>query len=50
MAGIAGGEVDKLFETKGLDFLDREKAKHQAKKQAEHLYDEQYGNQDQFDP
>lgn len=50
LAGIAAAEVDKLFETKGLDFLDREKAKHQAKKNAEHLYEQQYGNQDQYDP
>ncbi|GJJ68918.1 hypothetical protein EMPS_01264 [Entomortierella parvispora] len=44
LAGMAGAEADKLFETKGLDFLDREKAKHQAKKEAERLYDEQYAN------
>ena len=28
-----GGEVDKLCETKGLDFIDREKAKRQAREQ-----------------
>ncbi|KAI0401329.1 hypothetical protein F4802DRAFT_433888 [Xylaria palmicola] len=50
LAGIAGAEVDKLFETKGLDAWDREKAKHHAKKQAEHLYDEQYGQHDEYDP
>ncbi|KAI1759842.1 hypothetical protein GGR53DRAFT_117574 [Hypoxylon sp. FL1150] len=50
LAGIAGFEVDKLVETKGLDFVDREKAKHHAKKQAEELYDSQYGDQDQYDP
>lgn len=33
LAGIAGGEVDKLFETKGLDYLDREKAKRNAENQ-----------------
>ncbi|KAJ9479747.1 hypothetical protein PHBOTO_003245 [Pseudozyma hubeiensis] len=44
LAGIAGGEVDKLFETKGLDFLDREEAKRHARQQAEQLYDQQYGN------
>ncbi|CAF1492830.1 unnamed protein product, partial [Didymodactylos carnosus] len=27
LAGLAGAEVDKLFESKGLDFLDREEAK-----------------------
>jgi hypothetical protein len=50
IAGFAGAEVDKLAETKGLDFLDREKAKHHSKRQAEHLYDEQYGRYDDYDP
>lgn len=50
LAGIAGAEVDKLIETKGLDFVDREKAKRHAKQQAEELYDNQYGDQDQYDP
>ena len=50
LAAAVGFEVDKLAETKGLDFVDRERAKHHAKKQAEHLYDEQYGGQEQYDP
>ncbi|KAL7266711.1 hypothetical protein RUND412_010735 [Rhizina undulata] len=50
LAGLAGAEVDKLVETKGLDFVDREKAKHAAKKSAERMYDEQYGQYDQYDP
>ncbi|CAI0642475.1 hypothetical protein CGCF415_v003956 [Colletotrichum fructicola] len=50
LAGIAGAEVDKLFETKGLDYLDREKAKRHAEKQAEHLYQEQYGDMDEYNP
>lgn len=50
LAGIAGAEVDKLAETKGLSFLDKEKAKHHAKKQAEKLYDDQYGDMDQYNP
>jgi hypothetical protein len=53
LVGFAGAEVDKLAETKGLDFIDREKAKHQAKQQAEHLYDEHYirgQGADQYDP
>lgn len=50
IAGIAGAEVDKLFETKGLDYVDREKAKHHAKKQAEEMYDHQYGDSDEYDP
>ncbi|WVO15192.1 hypothetical protein L204_102839 [Cryptococcus depauperatus] len=35
IAGFAAAEVDKLFETKGLDEFDREKAKRHAKQQAE---------------
>ncbi|KAL7625166.1 hypothetical protein AAE478_004381 [Parahypoxylon ruwenzoriense] len=50
LAGIAGAEVDKLFETKGLDFLDREKAKRHAKEQAEKMYDHQYSSSQQYDP
>lgn len=50
LAAAAGFEVDKLVETKGLDFVDREKAKHHAKKQAEELYEQQYGGKDQFHP
>jgi len=42
LVGIAGAEVDKLIETKGLDYIDREKAKRHAKENAEHLYDEHY--------
>ncbi|KAF9196747.1 hypothetical protein BGZ49_002704, partial [Haplosporangium sp. Z 27] len=40
LAALAGAEADKLFETKGLDFIDREK----AKKNAERLYNEKYAN------
>lgn len=36
-------QVDKLAETKGLDYLDREKAKRQAGEQAQQMYDQQYG-------
>jgi hypothetical protein len=43
LAGFAAAEVDKLFETKGLDYLDREKAKRHAVQQAHHLANEQYG-------
>ena len=50
LAAAVGFEVDKLAETKGLDFVDRERAKHHAKKQAEQLYDEHYGGQEQYDP
>ncbi len=47
LAGFAGAEADKLFETKGLDFLDRERAKHMAADNTSQMYDEKYGNQDQ---
>lgn len=43
LAGVAAGEVDKLAETKGLDYIDREKAKRQAGEQAQQMYDQQYG-------
>jgi len=35
MAGVAGAFIDRLVETKGLDFVDREKAKHQAHEQVQ---------------
>ncbi|KAI5365087.1 hypothetical protein Slin15195_G046240 [Septoria linicola] len=50
LAGFAGGEVDRLAETKGADYIDREKAKRQAQKNAEDMYDQHYGDQDQYDP
>lgn len=50
LAAFAAAEVDKLAETKGLDEYDQLEAKHKAKKQVEHLYDQQYGNRDQYDP
>jgi hypothetical protein len=43
IAGFAAAEADKLFETRGLDFLDREEARRQSREQAEYLYDERYG-------
>lgn len=50
LAGFAGAEVDKLAETKGEDFFDKERSKHEAKKKAEAMYDDHYGGQDQYDP
>ncbi|KAF1346082.1 hypothetical protein BDV97DRAFT_319865 [Delphinella strobiligena] len=50
LAGFAGAEIDKLAETKGEDAWDHEKAKRQAKQNAEQLYDDHYGGQDQYDP
>ncbi|CAO3668091.1 unnamed protein product [Umbelopsis ramanniana] len=42
LAGFAGAEIDKLIETKGLDFVDREKAKRHAKDNVERYYEEEY--------
>lgn len=50
LVGFAGAEMDKYAETKGMNMLDRERAKHGAQKQARHLYDEQYGGMDNFNP
>lgn len=50
LAGFAGAGVDYLAETKGEDFVDKEKAKHEAKKRAEQLYDQQYGDQPNYNP
>jgi hypothetical protein len=47
LAGFAGAEVDRLAETKGADYIDREKAKRHAKQNAEQLYDQHYGGNDQ---
>ncbi|KAG8953663.1 hypothetical protein FRC04_001867 [Tulasnella sp. 424] len=35
IAAVGGGFIDRLVETKGLDFVDRERAKRQAQQQAE---------------
>lgn len=43
LAAFAGAEVDKLIETKGLDAIDAEKAKHHARQQVNQMYDQQYG-------
>jgi hypothetical protein len=42
LAGFAAAEVDKLAETKGEDWWDKERAKHEAKQNAEHMYDQHY--------
>jgi len=42
LAGIAAAEVDKLIETKGLDWVDRHKAKKLAEKQAHELAEQRY--------
>ncbi|KAF8805503.1 CipC-like protein [Phlegmacium glaucopus] len=33
LAALSGGFIDRMVETKGLDFVDHEKAKHHAKEQ-----------------
>lgn len=35
IAGLTGAFIDRIVETKGLDYIDKEKAKRLAKKQAE---------------
>ncbi|KAK9390080.1 hypothetical protein V1515DRAFT_592882 [Lipomyces mesembrius] len=50
LMGLAGGEVDKLIETKGLDFYDRERAKRHAREQVNQMYDLHYGQNDCYDP
>ena len=42
-----------MAETRGEDWFDREKAKHEAKRNAERMYDEHYirdHGADQYDP
>lgn len=48
--GVAGAEVDKVMETKGMDYLDKERVKRDAQRQAEQMYNEQYGDMDEFNP
>ncbi|KAK9383545.1 uncharacterized protein V2V93DRAFT_362083 [Kockiozyma suomiensis] len=50
LAGFAGAEVDKLIETKGLNFYDREKAKRHAQQQVEQMYNSHYGGDQNYDP
>lgn len=38
LAGLAGGAVDRLVETKGFDFIDAQKAKDHATEQAYQQY------------
>ncbi|KAL9094361.1 MAG: hypothetical protein Q9165_003211 [Trypethelium subeluteriae] len=50
LVGLAGLEVDRLAETKGADAWDREKAKHEARKNVQNMYDEHYGDGNDYDP
>ncbi|KAG0174427.1 hypothetical protein DFQ28_007698 [Apophysomyces sp. BC1034] len=43
LAAFTGATVDRLVETKGLDFIDKEKAKHHAKEEAQKLYSQETG-------
>ncbi|EIM88444.1 uncharacterized protein STEHIDRAFT_120613 [Stereum hirsutum FP-91666 SS1] len=42
LAGFAGAFVDRLVETKGLDYVDKEKAKRQAKQQLQETVAQEY--------
>ncbi|TPX30016.1 hypothetical protein SeMB42_g08005 [Synchytrium endobioticum] len=44
LAAIATAEVDRLAETKGLNWIDRQKAKRCATAQAHQIYDQQHGD------
>ena len=53
LAGFAGGEVDKLAETRGMDEYDRERAHRQAKEKAHQMYEQHYEQDQQagqYDP
>jgi len=42
IAAIAGAEADKMIETKGLNWVDREQARRGAQQQAVQAYNERY--------
>ncbi|CAO3580181.1 unnamed protein product [Absidia cylindrospora] len=42
LAGFAGAALDKLIETKGLDFVDKQKAKRHAEDQLGEYYDKEH--------
>ncbi|KAJ5223663.1 CipC-like antibiotic response protein [Penicillium chermesinum] len=54
LLGFVGAEIDKLAETKGMDEVDKIRAREHAKKNAEHMYDEHYvrghGAQEEWNP
>lgn len=49
LAGFAGAFVDREVESKGLDFFDKEKAKHEAHKHVHDAYDEREQRQQRYD-
>jgi len=44
LAGFSGAAVDRLAETKGLDYIDREKAKRDATQDVSQAYDQNNQN------
>ena len=42
--------ICRLTSRPGMDTYDRERAHHQAKEGARNMYDEHYGDSDQYDP
>ncbi|EGX88639.1 CipC-like antibiotic response protein, putative [Cordyceps militaris CM01] len=48
LAGLVGAEVDRLAETKGANWIDKERATRDAQKRTEDLYDSHYGKQDDW--
>jgi len=44
LAALVGVEIDRLFETKGLDWLDRERVRYHAHQSTSNMYQAQYGN------
>ncbi|KAK2463688.1 hypothetical protein APHAL10511_004439 [Amanita phalloides] len=46
LAGFTGAAVDRIVETKGLDYIDRERAKHQANEHVFNSSAQDYGVQD----
>ncbi|KAL0062353.1 hypothetical protein AAF712_010764 [Marasmius tenuissimus] len=41
-AGLAGGFIDRIVETKGLDYVDTQRVKHQAHEHVEEQLKEEY--------
>lgn len=50
IAGFAAGEVDKLAETKGEDWVREHRMRERTQEQAESLYDQHYGGDDNYNP
>lgn len=44
LAGLAGAFIDREVETRGLDYVDRERAKRHARENIEQGYTEDYAN------